>query len=217
MKARSWLWVGLLVAAPAWALPPVQLSLGYSAQVFSSRSYDLVSSNDTLQSVRLAAGYSFELSRGAIEAEVAYQTGGSDDRTHGGYSANFELRSLEAGVSYRYPLFSHLEPYVHLGAAVDWATLSLATTQLTQTVMGGSGNALIGAQIPFKLGPDGSRAPWLLMDLGIGYVLRPVAGFHAMQPGLTNHTDDPIAHGTTDVGRLPLSGVQYRVLLTFRL
>ena len=217
MSLRSWMWLSLL-AAPAWALPPVTLSLGYSAQVFTGRSYDLVSSNDTLASVRLGVGYSFTLRRGFLDVEGAYASGGTTDTTQGGIPVSFQLSGLEAGLAYRYPLLAHLEPYLRLGAGWDWVTLTLQDpTRLTQTVSNASGSAMLGAQIPFKLGPDDSRAPWLLMDLGIGYTLRPGAGFHAMQPAQTPRAEDPIAHASTNLGTLPLSGIQYRIAITFRL
>ncbi len=218
MKLRPFLLLGL-VAANAWALPPVSLSLGYSAQVFTGRSYDLVSGNDTLASVRLGAGYSFLLPRGALDVEASFTAGGAGDTVHNNIAASIDLKGLEAGLSYRYPLFAHLQPYLHLGAGVDWATLTLFdATRLAQTVAVGSGNAMLGAQIPFKLGPNDSRAPTMLMDLGVGYVLRAGAGFHAMAPGPADKpVEDPIAHASTNLGTLPLSGIQYRVLMTFRL
>ena len=218
MNFRTWMLLGLL-AAPAWAIPPVSFSLGYSAQVFSARSFDLVSSNDTFQSVRVGLGYSFRLPRGAIDLEAAFATGGTEESTHANVPVYFELKGIEASVGYRYPLFAHLEPYLRVGAGWDWATLTLQdATRLTQTVSNVSGAAMLGAQIPFKLGPNDSRAPSMLMDLGLGYTLRPGAGFHAMEPKrLVNPGEDPIAHGTTNLGTLPLSGIQYRVLMTIRL
>lgn len=217
MSFRTWMLLGL-IAAPAWALPPLSLSLGYSAQVFTSRSFDLVASADHLQMFRVGIGYSLPVPRGTLDLEVAFSTGGTQDFAHGTVPVQFGLFGVEAGGSWRYPLLAHFEPYVHLGAGWDWASLTIVDqTRLTQTVSNISGSAMLGAQVPFKLGPDDSHAPWLLLDLGVGYILRPGASFHAMAPAQASPTpEDPIAHATTNLGTLPLSGIQYRVLLTLR-
>lgn len=217
MSGRLWILMAVL-ATPAWALPPVSVSLGYSAQVFSARSFDLVSRDDTLAMARVGLGYSFTLPQGALDLEAAFAQGGKDTTSHNNTLVSFDLKAIEAGVSYRYPLLAHLHPYVHVGAGWDWVTLTLRTSNtLTQTVNNVSGNAMVGVQVPFKLGPNDSRAPFLLTDLGVGYSFRPGAGFHAMQPAGTPNKEDPIAQASANLGTLPLSGIQYRILFTFRL
>ena len=82
MSYRTVLFLGLL-AAPAWALPPVSFSLGYSAQVISSRSFDFVANQDHLQLFRAGAGYSLPVWRGFLDLEVAFASGGTNELSHG--------------------------------------------------------------------------------------------------------------------------------------
>lgn len=219
MSARTLLGL-VLLAAPAWALPPVSLSLGYSAQVFSSRQYDLVATDDTLQQFRAGAGYALPVWRGFLDLELAFSTGATGAQSHGGIAATLVLRGVGLDVGFRLPVFRHFHPYVLVGGGYDWASLTLFdTSRLTQTVGTLGGKAMLGAQVPFKLGPADSRAPTLLFDVGLGYVGRPNAPFHAMAPAPTGARGDepPIARAGTDLGSLPLSGITYRVLLTIRL
>lgn len=219
MSARS-LWWLVLLAAPAWALPPVSLSLGYSAQVFSARQYDLVATHDTLQQFRIGAGYAQPVWRGFLDLELAFSTGSTGAYSHGAIASSFALSGLELAASFRLPVLRHFDPYLLVGAGYDWATLTLADeSRLTQTAGTLAVRAMIGAQLPFKLGPADSRAPTLLLDLGLGYAGRPSAGFHAMAPAPVRSSGEeaPIARAGTDLGSLPLSGIAYRVLLTFRL
>jgi hypothetical protein len=217
--SRSVLLAFALLAAPALALPPVSVSLGYSAQVFSARSYDLVGGHDHLQQIRVGAGYALPVWRGFLDLELAFATGSTGQVTHNNVPTSFVLRGLEAGAAFRLPMFKHFHPYLLVGAGWDWSTLTvLNDARLTQTVSDLSGRAMLGAQIPFKLGPSYSRAPFLMLDLGLGYVARSGAGFHAMGPSPGYGVqEDPIPHGNTDVGTLPLSGIAYRILVTCRL
>lgn len=211
----------LLAAVPAWALPPVSLSWGYSAQVFSSRQYDLVAADDTFQQLRVGAGYALPVWRGYLDFELAFSTGSTTATSHGNVSSTLWMRGVELGAAFRLPVFKHLHPYVFVGGDYDWSKLTLVNTaRLTQTAEVLGGKVMVGAQIPFKLGPADSRAPSLLLDLGLGYVGRPNAGFHAMGPSLNPlqpGEEAPIARVGTDAGSMPLSGITYRVLLTCRL
>jgi len=218
MSRLTGLWLGLL-AAPAWALPPVSLSVGYSAQVFSARGYDFVAGHDHLQQLRVGAGYALPVWRGFLDLELAFASGSTHQWTHGAIETSFVMRGLEAGASFRLPVRTHFHPYLQVGAGWDWSTLTVGSqARLTQTVSAASGRAMVGAQIPFKLGPSDSKAPFLMFDLGLGYVVRPSAGFDAMAPAQAAVSgEEPIARARTDLGTLPLSGIAYRVGVTFRL
>jgi hypothetical protein len=199
-------------------LPPVSLSLGYSGQVLSTRGYDLLDTDDHLAMFRLAVGYSLPLTQGILELGLSWSTGSTSAYAHQTVAADLWLTGVELGATWRYPLWKHLEPYAHLGAGWDWATLQLMQGKLLQTTSNFQATLLLGAQVPVKLGPADSRAPWLLLDFGLGYAFRPDYGFRAMGPPRPlPGAEDPIAQGSVNLGRIALSGIQYRILLTFRL
>lgn len=215
----------LLCAAPALAeLPHVSAGLGYAAQFNSARSYDLVDVDDLLAMYRVAAAASFELPVGFLDVEVGFQSGAAQETVHGGQATAVNpplttqlwLRGLDAGVRYRYPLFSHLQPYLHLAAGWDWVTLTVGdTTRLTQTVSNFAGSATVGVQVPIRLGSGRGRLPELVLDAGLGYTLRPAYGFTALAPEPPNGSD-LVAHAAVNLGALPMSGLTYRLLLSFR-
>lgn len=217
MKRTLLVWA-LLGAAPALAeLPHLSAGLGYAAQLNSARSYDLVDVDDLLAMYRVAAAASFDLPVGFLDVEVGFQSGAAQEAVHSTLSTRLWLRGLDAGVRYRYPLFRHLQPYLHVAGGWDWVTLSvLSSSGLTQTVSNFAGTATLGVQVPVRLGSGAGRLPELVFDAGLGYALRPGYGFHALTPAPPATPTDLVARAPVDLGTLPMSGLTYRLLVSVR-
>jgi hypothetical protein len=209
----------VLFASQAFAaLPPVSASIGYASEVFTSSDYDLVDGDDHLPMWHFGAGYSLRPARGVLDLELQFHTGATGEAAYQSLQTSLWLRGVEAGATWRYPLYKHLEPYARLGAGYDWATLSLGGERLEQTIGRPAANGTLGLQIPLPLRPDVENYSALVVDFGVGYTLRPAYGFHELAPRAPDEPgEDPIAHVPTNLGSLSLSGVAYRILLTFRL
>lgn len=207
----------LLLSTPAFAaLPPLSASLGYASEVFTERSYDLVANQDSLAMFRLATSASFDLLPWQLDLELAYQSGSTAAAAHQAVQTELWLRGLELGATARYPLWRHLHPYVHLGGGWDWATLWVGGERgMTQTVGNVSGSALVGVQVPLPLGPSGRRVPVLVFDAGAGYVVRPGYRFDALTREPSG--DEPLGQAPVSLGKLPLSGWSFRLLVSLRL
>ena len=201
----------------AW--PTLSASVGYESQLYTNQRYDLVDSNDYLPMLRVAAGTGFELGPGHLDMDLAFTTGASREPAHGGQVASeLWLRGVQLGGLYRYALFSWLEPYARLGVGWDWATLQLTmSTQLSQTVSNVSGLGMLGVQLPVRMGTSSNkgRLPFMVFDLGGGYVVRPDYAFNALTAAAPTGTD-PIPNGSVNVGSLPMHGGVLRVLVTIR-
>ena len=209
-----------LVGGTAWAeLPVLAADVGVTANVISTRQFDLVSSTDHLALGHVGAAITFEIPYSALDVELAYHGGEVAEQAHSTVKASLAMKGVEVGATWRYPWLRHLHPYAHLGVGVDWATLTLFdTSRLTQTVANPSGTGLVGVQVPFRLArkPAG-RAPVLLIDVGVGYTLRPGYAFTTLAPTPgTPQPADPVPSSTVNVGTMPLSGITYRVLLALR-
>jgi len=212
-------------------VPTLSASIGYSSEVYTSRSWDLVDDDDHLPMLRVGAGTSFEVASGFVDVEAAFQSGASRGAAHSTVSTDFWLRGVRVGAAYRYPLWRFFQPYVQLGGGVDWATLTLiAPSRLTQTVPAGVGTALVGFQVPIRLGgpvawasgphtrpADDVRRPFLVLDIGLGGVLHSGTSFSSMQPEAPAKPPvDPLGQGSVDVGSIPLTGFTFRVLASAR-
>lgn len=217
---RAFLSALLLSSLTAFAdVPMLQVSGGYTAQLFDARAFDLINVDDALHQARVAVGTGFQVGFGALDLEVAFAAGGTKALTHATVPVEFGLRGLQLAASYRVPVLSWLHPYLQLGGGYDWATLTLySADRLTQTVGRFSGSGLLGLQLALKLGgPKRVRPPWLVFDLGLGGVLRQAPHFDAMGPTPPEKpVADAIARGTVDVGSVPLSGFTARMLVGVR-
>lgn len=216
---RAFLVALLLSAMPASAaLPPLSASIGYASEVFSSSDYDFVDADDHLPMWRFGVAYTLRPARGALDLELQAHTGASGDSVHQAQQTSLWLRGVEAGATWRYSLLRHLEPYARLGAGYDWATLSIASGRLEQTVGRPAANGTVGLQIPMPIRPDAENVSAIVLDFGVGYTLRPSFGFHALAPPTPDDPgEDPIARVPTNLGSMSLSGISYRILLSFRL
>jgi len=199
-------------------VPAISASLGYSSEIYLSRSWDLVDDDDHLPMLRVGAGTSLEVPYGYVDVEAAFQSGASRSAAHSTISTDFWLRGVRVGAAYRYRLWRYLEPYVQLGGGVDWATLTLlGPSRLTQTVPVVVGTGLVGAQVPLWLGVGKGRWPFFVLDVGLGGVVRPSATFSAMQPQAPSKPPtDPVGQGSVNLGSLPLTGLTFRVVTTLR-
>lgn len=217
---RTLLFVALVTSTLAAAeVPTLQASAGYSTQVFGARGYDLIGLDDNLHQGRVAAGTGFNLPFGALDMEVAFATGGTNNATHGAVPVQFALKGLQLGVTYRVAVKSWLHPYAQIAGGYDWATLTLARdSRLTQTVGSFSGVGLLGLQFAVRMGSaTAARVAWMIFDLGAGAALRPVTRFDAMAPETPKPAPtDPIAVGNVNLGTLPLSGFTARLLVGVR-
>lgn len=205
-----------LPAAAAW--PEVGANLSYAGNVNQSRNFDLVSSTDHLALTHVAASVTFAAAKGRLDVELAYETGGVGDSAHQSIPTQLSLQGFELGATWRYPLLQHLEPYAHLGGELDWVNLTLIDTQhLTQTVANPGVNGLLGVQVPLSMGISAARPGTLLLDIGVGYVLRPSYAFHALSPQVAGRPADPVAQSPVDLGSMPMSGISYRIGVSFRI
>lgn len=214
----SSLLLALTVSAPALAeVPALAADLGYAATVVPAKALDLVAPQDHLGSFHVGAAATLPVSDAQVDIEAAFNSGGSNTTAHGTVATSLWLRGVEVGARYRYPVRRWLEPYLRLSGAYEWGTLTLLNeASLTQTVGNPSGTALVGVQLPVALA-KGARAPKLLLDLGVGYTLRPGFRFDALGPAPVKPApEDPLGRGTVDLGTLPLSGVAYRITVALR-
>ncbi|MEW6431663.1 MAG: hypothetical protein AB1730_09135 [Myxococcota bacterium] len=209
----------LSASASRAAWPALSASVGYESQLYTSQRYDLVDADDFLPMLRVAAGTGFELGPGHLDVDVAFTTGASRESAHGGQAAaDLWLRGVQVGGLYRYGLFSWLEPYARLGVGWDWATLQLtASTPLRQTVSHVSGLGVVGVQLPVRMGTASNkgRLPFMVFDLGGGYVVRPDYAFDALKADPVTKTE-PVASGSVNLGSVPMHGGLLRVLVTVR-
>lgn len=212
--------VSLAASTSQAAWPTLSGSVGYESQFFTSGAYDLVDTNDWLPMLRVGVGTAFPLGRFTVDVGASFTTGASREAAHGALASELWLRGLELGGTLRYPVFRWLEPYAHLGLGWDWATLTLfEASRLSQTVSNVSGSGLLGVQLPVRMGTGPGRAPFMVFDVGGGYVLRPDYAFDGLGPAPVEPTPDgpePIANGKVNVGKLPLHGALFRVLVTLR-
>ena len=199
--------------------PQLSASVGYTAQYFTARTQDLVDVDDQTSGFRVAAGATLAVGWGAVDFEAAWQTATTGATAHAAVPTQLAMRGVELGATWRYPLHRNLHPYAHLGAGWDWATLTLFNEQrLTQLVSHPSGTGLLGLQVPFVIGNSPRHPPTLLIDLGVGYVLRPVYTFDQLGPGpVANPGPEPIGNAAVSLGTMPLSGITWRLLVSFRM
>lgn len=209
----------LLLSTPALAaLPPLSASFGYAAEVITTRDYDFVDGNDHLPMLRVGVAYSLAVSRGILDVELQFHTGDTRELVHQAINADLWLRGVEGGAAWRYPLLRHLEPYARIGAGYDWATLQLAGPRLEQTAGAPAASALAGVQLPLWLSSGAERSSAIVLDLGIGYTLRPSFAFDAAMPRPPDEPGEaPIENVPTNLGSLSLSGISYRLLVSYRL
>ena len=206
-----------LVAAPALALPPLGATIGYSADVVSHRSYDFVAAIDDLPRFVLTAGTRFHLDHGTVDLDLAFSFGGYSGTAHQTLGTELMLVALEVAGTYRYPWMRHLEPTLRLSAGPSWATLTAYTAggSVHQTVPNLSATGLLGLSVPFLLSRD--RGLELVFDLGVGYSLRPVFAFDALQRDPPEHpTGDEVRDVPLSLGELNLSGMAYRFSVGLR-
>lgn len=217
MRAST-LFAALLLLAPAaaQARPPLTLGLGFAGQVVTGRAWDLVDENDHLPMLRLGAGWAFDAPGGKLEAGAGFLTGSTQASFHQTGQANLWMRGLELSATYRRPLVRFFTPYARLGAGLDWATLSIGNA-LEQTDLSPSASGMLGFTFPFVRTSGGARGPheWLVLDLGVGYAVRPAFDFDEMlPPGYERGGSDSIDRAPVDMGTISTSGVVYRVGLT---
>lgn len=219
MKRLSVLAALLCASTSLAAWPTLSASIGYESQLYTNQRYDLVDSNDYLPMLRVAAGTGFEVGPGHLDVDLAFTSGASREPAHGGQAASqFWLRGVQLGGLYRYALLSWLEPYARLGVGWDWATLQLTMShELSQTVSNVSGLGMLGVQLPVRMGTASTkgRLPFMVFDIGGGYVVRPDFAFNALTAPTTT-TTDPIPNASVNVGALPMHGGVIRVLVTIR-
>ena len=224
MRAANLTALLFLLAAPATAraTPPLVLTTGFSGQAITDRSWDLVDVDDHLPMAHVAAGWAFDVSGGRLEASLGFLSGSTRATLHDSHEAALMLRSLELGATFRHPFARRFEPYVRLAGGFDWATLSIGSEgTLEQRIARPSATAMLGAAIPLVVTTSslsGRRHEWLLLDLGVGYTVRPSFDFDALAPAEPDRpAADGIARTPTDLGQLAMSGVAYRLGLTLRL
>ncbi|MEW5739385.1 MAG: hypothetical protein AB1938_10690 [Myxococcota bacterium] len=217
MRALFALATALVASTSQAAWPTLAASAGYESQIFTSRSYDLVDTNDFLPMFRVGAGAGFEVGRGFLDLTLSFSTGASRETAHAAQVATeFWLRGLELTGMYRRPVLSWLEPYAQLGLGWDWATLTfISASRSSQTVSNVAGSGLVGVQLPVRMGTGRGRLPFMIFDVGGGYVLRPDYAFDAMAPERSD-LPEPIADGSVNLGRLPMHGWVWRVLVSVR-
>ncbi|MCA3014247.1 MAG: hypothetical protein INH41_17840, partial [Myxococcaceae bacterium] len=206
--------VVLAGSAAVAEVQPFHANVGVSAQVFSSRGYDLVDADDHLHALRFAVGTTFSLRVLQLDLEAGVTTGGTDVWAHQRLSAGLALAGLDLSATARFPVLSWLHPYVRVGAGYDWATLTLTNgaTRLGQTAGVVSGLAGAGVQFSVRMTRQHQRGVSLFFDVGAGGVLRPGVTFAALAPSApVGPQADPLGQrGSVDVGTLPLSGLTDR-------
>ncbi|HZH79051.1 MAG TPA: outer membrane beta-barrel protein [Archangium sp.] len=215
---RAALLLAVVLASPAEASarPPLSLRLGYASQVSTARAYDLVDENDHLPLFRVGASYAFPLKRARLEVEGGFLTGGSSASLHQVATAKLGLVGVEVGAAYRLRLGTYVEPYVQ--ALVGYDRLRLEIGPLGQRVGQVSATALLGVSLVFPLNPYSATAPSFLIDLGVGYGLRPDARFDALAPEPPGEDEkEPVPSQSLRAGDLPLAGVAYRLQVGLRL
>ncbi|MFN7133704.1 MAG: hypothetical protein ACK4N5_16625 [Myxococcales bacterium] len=208
-------------APPPAGEPPLRLpitaTLGLVNQLATHRSYDLVSENDALPMVRIAAGYALDLRASKLDLELGFQSGGSSAVVHNVRDAGLWLRGLDVGATYRHALFKYLHPYARLAAGYDWATLTVGE-QLQRTSRP-SLTGMAGLGVPVVMIDRGGEPHALfVLDFGLGYTLRQSFVFDALEPEPpARPAPDAIGRVPLDLGRMQLSGITWRLGLTFRL
>jgi hypothetical protein len=216
MSLRA-LTLAIATLTTSWALaerPPVSLGVGYASQVVTHRAYDLVDADDHLPMLSLAAGYRFAVDPGLVDLDLTFRAGGTGSTAHQVLNAGFAMSGLQAGGTFRYPWKRHLEPYARLGLGYDWGWL---TVQGVRDMAGAvSAEGLLGLQVPLR--PRGVLLSAVVLDVGVGYALRTPFHFGELSPPPPQRpAQEPIEVVGTDIGRLPTSGIAYRLGLTFRL
>lgn len=207
----------LLASTSQAAWPTLSASIGYESQIFTSRSYDLVDTNDYLPMFRVAAGTGFEVGPAFIDVDLAFTSGASRETAHSIVPTELWLRGVQVGGTYRYPVLRWLHPYAHVGLGWDWATLTMfSEARMTQTVSNFAGTGLLGVQLPVRMGIGNGRLPFMVFDIGGGYVVRPDYAFNAVAPKPNNSATDPVGQGSVNLGSLPMHGATFRVLVSIR-
>ncbi|MBX7098409.1 MAG: hypothetical protein K1X89_11900 [Myxococcaceae bacterium] len=210
----------LCLSAAAWAeRPELSASFGFASELMTSSQYDLVSADDPLRMYRVAAAGTFAAPRGHVDVELGWRSGAASATAHGTLSSSLWVRGVDVSAGYRFAWLKHLEPYARAGVGLDWASLSLTgSSALEQTVLHPSGTFLGGLQFPFALGVGAPGGLAFVVDLGVGYVVRPAYTFDALAPPPpSGRQEDPIARGAVNLGSMPLSGFTWRLGVTVRL
>ncbi len=203
---------------PTGFVPKLYGGAALATTLITPRAYDFVDTDDVHTGVALTVGYSFTLKRAFLDVELGFTTGGTRSAVHSSLSTDFAWRAVEAGVGYRYALFKHLHPYAKLLGGVDIATLTIVSTErLTQTVVGGAGQALVGVQVPVYFERPTDTAS-IVLDAALGAGLHSGLAFDKLGPTPPQKpAADAIPRGSTSIGSLSLSGFTFRVGLLVRL
>ncbi len=226
---RAWiLATSLLGAGVSRAAPPLRIDLGYASQIVADRSYDAISPNDWLPAVRIALGWSFALPAAGLELDVAYLGGGANTAPlHEVGTMFLEIHSAEVGARYRRTFesrwISWAEPYGKLAVAMNWAQLRIAKSSgrnVEQWVTQPGAIAFLGVEVGPPRRKEGG-ASWekrlLVLDLSVGWSLKPAFVFDNLRAPVDQTIADPIPEAPVSVGQVWLSGFTFRIGLSLKL
>ena len=215
----------LLLAAPAPARADGLLISGsVGAEGYWHRAWDAVDSDDHLLGPRLSLGWWARAPGGAAELELAFGPSLANAPFHS-MESELALYGLEAGLTWRFALARFFQPFVRASVGYDWATLTLddgrgyGGAELEQTTGNFAFSGLAGFTFPVvaRLGADGRWVPRVSFDVSAGYVARPDYVFDALLPPEDDDAEPRASRVVAlNLGKLPLSGLRYRVGLTAR-
>ena len=203
-------------ASPAAALPPLLVEVGYGDQVATSRTFDLVSTQDHLSGFQLSVATRLLERWPRVWVEVSEFYGGTSADLHGIGSAALAFHEVGASALYRRTLVGPLGWYAKAGPRLAIGQLSIEDAsgngQLGQwnTTVGLGGAA--GLEAALRLGQhDAGEGTTLGLRLEAGYIWFPDLSFNALQvPKPTTTTPGPsLVTSNVAVGSLNLSGIHW--------
>jgi hypothetical protein len=203
-------------AAQALALPPVMVELGYGDQVATSRTFDLVSTQDNLSGLQLSLATRPYAPWGRVWVEVSEFYGGTSGDLHGDGVAVLSFHELGASAIYRHELIGPFGWYAKLGPRVALGQLNIqdesGNNQLGQwnATVGAGGAAGLEGSILFT-GREGEASGAIGVRLEVGYVWFPDLSYNSLQAPKSTPVagQQPIASADVAMGSLNLSGVHW--------
>ncbi len=203
-------------ATPAAALPPLMVELGYGDQVATSRTFDLVSTQDHLSGFQLSVAVRPLERWSRLWLEVSEFYGATSADLHGLGTAGLSFHEIGVSAFYRRELIGPLSWYAKAGPRVAVGQLNLDAPAGNPQLGEWAGTVGLGGALGLEAaldisGHDGATAASFGLRLEAGYVWFPDLTYGSLQAPKASPPagQQPITSTAVAIGDLNLSGIHW--------